>query len=71
MGQRQLQADWHQRQRHPAQMGAATPQTGVGGVDLAGLIQDNYNTKMANYQSGMNAMGGIFGLGAKAFMGGL
>lgn len=35
------------------------PQPGVGGVDVAGLYQNQYNAQAANYQS---KMGGIFGL---------
>lgn len=46
---------------NPAQMGAATPQTGVGGVDISGLINNNYNQQVAQYN---NQMGGLFGLGA-------
>ncbi len=37
-----------------------TPQTPVSGVDYAGLVQNAYNQKAANYQAGM---GGLFGLG--------
>lgn len=37
---------------------ANTPQTSVSGVDYAGLVNNNYNQQMANYQ---NKMGGIFG----------
>lgn len=44
----------------PGQMSSATPQTGVGGVDVAGLVNQNYQNQMANYQ---NQMGGLFGLG--------
>lgn len=46
---------------NPAQMGAATPQTSVGGVDYTGLVNQKYQSEMANYQSGM---GGLFGLGS-------
>lgn len=37
---------------------ANTPQTPVSGVDYAGLVNNNYNQEMANYQGGM---GGLFG----------
>lgn len=51
---------------NPAQMSSATPQVGVGGVDYAGMVQNNYNNQMQNYQAQMAnrnaAMGGIFGL---------
>lgn len=52
---------------NPAQMSSATPQVGVGGVDYAGMVQDQYQAKLANN----NAMlGGLFGLGG-ALTGGL
>lgn len=38
---------------------AATPQTGVGGVDYTGLVNQKYQADVANQQ---NMMGGIFGL---------
>lgn len=40
-----------------------TPNVGVNGVDLAGLVNSDYQSKLANYQSGM---GGLFGLGSAA-----
>lgn len=40
---------------------AQTPQTGVGGVDYTGLVNQQYQAKLAASQS---AMGGIAGLGA-------
>lgn len=46
---------------NPAQMSGPTPQTSVGGVDYAGLVQNKYNADMQNYQAGM---GGLFGLGS-------
>ena len=46
---------------NPAQMSGATPQTGVGGVDYTGLVQDKYKAEVAN-QQGM--MGGLFGIGS-------
>lgn len=38
-----------------------TPQAQVANTDLAGLVQDAYKAKQANYQAGM---GGLFGLGS-------
>jgi hypothetical protein len=52
----------------------ATPQTGVAGVDYAGLVRDKYNADMNAYNQKINSnnamMGGLFGLGgslAKVF----
>jgi hypothetical protein len=42
---------------------AQTPQTGVQGTNIAGLIQDNYKTQAAQSQA---QMGGLFGLGGTA-----
>lgn len=47
---------------NPAQMSGAAPQVGVGGVDYAGMVQDNYAAKNANHQA---LMGGLFGLAGK------
>lgn len=44
---------------NPAQMSGATPQVGVGGVDYAGMVQDNYAQQMAQRNA---MMGGLFGL---------
>lgn len=44
---------------NPAQMSGATPQTGVGGVDYTGLVQDKYKAEVANHQT---MMGGMFGM---------
>lgn len=42
--------------------GGATPQTQVGGVDYTGLVNNNYNAQLQQYNAGM---GGLFGtLGA-------
>jgi hypothetical protein len=56
----------------------STPQTSVGGVDYAGMVQNNYNNAMKQYQAevGSNnaAMGGLFGLGGTlggALLGGM
>ena len=44
-------------------MSGPTPQTGVGGVDYTGLVEDNYQQKVAQH----NAMlGGLFGLAGTA-----
>lgn len=44
-----------------------TPQTNVGGVDYAGMVQNNYNAAMDKYKADVSsnnaAMGGMFGLG--------
>lgn len=52
-----------------------TPQTQVGGVDYAGMVQNQYNAQNQQYQTKVNQnnalMGGLFGLagsGAKAAM---
>jgi hypothetical protein len=49
-----------------------TPQTGVGGTDVAGITQGAYNGQMAQYGQQMgqynSTMGGLFGLGANALM---
>lgn len=44
---------------------AQTPQTGVAGVDYTGLVNNQYQAQMSGYNNKMNAMGGLFGLGAK------
>lgn len=44
---------------NPAQMSGPTPQASVGGVDYAGLVQDNYQAKLASHNA---MMGGLFGL---------
>ena len=43
-----------------------TPQTGVNGTDVAGLINQQYQGQNANYQA---KMGGLFGLGSAALGG--
>lgn len=45
---------------NPAQMGAATPQTGMANTNVAGIMQQDYLNRL-NASQGM--MGGIFGLG--------
>ena len=49
---------------------AATPQVGVGGTDLAGLVQNDYQNRLGQYQSNMGSLGGLFGLGGR-MLGGL
>ena len=45
---------------------AATPQTGVQGTNIAGLIEQNYQSQMAQNNA---SMGGLFGLGGSAIGG--
>lgn len=42
----------------------STPQTGVGGVDYTGLVNQKYQADVANHQA---KMGGLFGLAAAPF----
>lgn len=42
-----------------------TPQAGVGGVDFAGLVNQNYQAQVNAANSTNNALGGLFGLGGK------
>lgn len=45
----------------------ATPQTGVGGVDVAGIHQNAYNANLDSYnRQQSDLMGGLFGLGRAA-----
>lgn len=46
---------------NPASFSPPSPQAGVGGVDYAGLVGDNYQAQLANSQA---KMGGLFGLGS-------
>ncbi len=50
----------------------ATPQTGVGGTDVAGITQGAHNANMAAYGQQMaqynSGIGGLFGLGGNALM---
>ncbi len=46
---------------NPAQQSGATPQTGVGGVDYTGLVNQKYQ---ADLQASQAKMGGLFGLGS-------
>lgn len=45
--------------QNPGSASSATPQASVAGVDYAGLVQQNYQSKLQASQSGM---GGLFGL---------
>ena len=49
--------------QNPNSTFAQTPQSQVAGVDYTGLVNNQYQAKMQNYQSGL---GGLFGLGAAA-----
>lgn len=51
---------------NPAQMGAPTPQVGVGGVDYAGLVQNQYAADSANHQAKMGGLFGMAGAGIQA-----
>lgn len=50
---------------NPAQMSAPGPQTGVAGVDYTGLVNNKYQADVQAYNSQMNALGGLFGLGGR------
>lgn len=54
----------------PVQTMGATPQTGVGGVDYTGLVNQQYQAQNANYQAQMGGLGGLFGmaLGPQGFL---
>lgn len=52
--------------QNPNSTFAQTPQAQVGGVDYTGLVNNQYNAQMQQYNSQMGALGGLFGLGAKA-----
>lgn len=54
---------------NPAQMSSATPQVGVGGVDYAGMVSDNYQAKMAKHNAMMGGLFGLAGAGASAAIG--
>lgn len=55
---------------NPAQMSGPTPQVGVGGVDYAGMVQDNYQAKLASRNALMGGLFGLAGAGARAATGG-
>ena len=54
---------------NPAQMSSATPQTSVGGVDYAGMVQDQYAQKLASHNAMMGGLFGLAGQGAGAAIG--
>lgn len=47
--------------QNPTSANVQTPQTGVGGVDYTGLVNNQYNAQLGAYQSGMGGLGGLFG----------
>ena len=53
---------------NPASMSGPTPQASVGGVDYAGLVQDQYQSKLAGHNA---MMGGLFGLAGAGIQGGM
>lgn len=50
--------------QNPNSTFAQTPQAQVGGVDYTGLVNNQYNSQMQQYNSQMGALGGLFKLGA-------
>lgn len=46
---------------NPAGMSGPTPQTSVGGVDYSGMVQNNYNNQMQQYNAQMQNRGGMLG----------
>ena len=48
---------------NPASMSGPTPQAQVGGVDYAGLVQSDYQNRLASHNA---MMGGLFGLAGAA-----
>lgn len=48
---------------NPAQMSGPTPQASVGGVDYTGLVNQQYQAKMANHNAMMGGMFGLLGKG--------
>jgi hypothetical protein len=53
----------------PAAQSGPTPQTGVAGVDYTGLVQDQYQAKLAAHQSKMGGLFGLLGAGLTAGLG--
>lgn len=51
---------------NPAQMSGPTPQASVAGVDYAGLVQDNYQAKLAQHNAMMGGLFGLAGAGVQA-----
>jgi hypothetical protein len=52
---------------NPAQMSGPTPQAQVGGVDYAGMVQDNYAARMQNHNAMLGGLFGLAGAGVNAF----
>jgi hypothetical protein len=52
---------------NPAQMSGAAPQTGVGGVDYTGLVNQKYQADLANSQAKMGGLFGLAGAGLSLF----
>lgn len=50
----------------PGQTMGATPQSSVGGVDYTGLVNQQYQGQLQNYQAQMGGLGGLFGAGMQA-----
>lgn len=57
---------------NPAGMNAAGPSVGVGGVDYAGMVNQNYQNQLQAHQNKWGGIGGLFGsaLGAAGQAGG-
>lgn len=51
---------------NPAQMSGATPQAQVGGVDYAGMVNQNYQNQMSAYGAKMGGLFGLAGAGLQA-----
>lgn len=54
---------------NPGQASPGAPQTSVGGVDYSGLVQSNYQAKLAQHNAMMGGLFGLAGAGAKAAIG--
>lgn len=50
----------------PGQTMGATPQTGVGGVDYTGLVNQQYQSQLQQHQGMLGGLGGLFGAGLQA-----
>lgn len=50
---------------NPAQMSGPTPQAQVGGVDYAGMVQDQYQSKLASHNAMLGGLFGLAGTGAQ------
>jgi hypothetical protein len=58
--------------QNPGTASPGAPQTQVGGVDYTGLVSDNYQAQLQNYQSGLGGLFGLAGtLGGAAIKGGI